>query len=562
MCQAGAILDQSTSAAGFINDAIDNLTDGGQIFIRAGTYVISSTVTINGLSGGPRNITLTGEGNSTVLMQAAGANIAVIYISYGWGDTVEGFTVDGNRANQGTSGNGPLGNGQSTWLILSKYSNQTVVRNMVLDNGYSYGIFAYRDTDDILQNNIVTNVEEDSIHCDSSTGCLIQGNVVDGGSDIGITALSSSLTQVGEDNIIIGNIVRNISYNLDPFGANSHTCISLQPMGQNMTDNVISNNVLQSCKGYGIDNVVSHYAVRTVISGNSFTNDGCGIWGKGFDYLTITANTFYDTAASGGCSGKAIVFYQSSPASISRHVTITGNTFSNIVADGLDVQGGDFLIQNNIFSHIYGYTIDVSYSSASNIAILGNYFEYTDNHAIVLSSRGVGNGIQIMNNVISGNASYYGIDIGAGSQVLVEGNSVSNSSRCVYIGSGASYVSVIANSLWTCATPISDNLYAYVVLKDNVNYNPKGHISSPWNTSPGNDLLDVNTGSGASTPTSTIVYTVWESPKMISVSGGTVTQIQIDGTTLGLTSGSWTLQPGETFEITYSGSPTFVVSGQ
>jgi hypothetical protein len=64
-CDNGAIRYSSTSVAGVINDAIGNLTGGGEVFVKAGIYTLT-TDAIELLS----NVTVIGEGSSTIFVNA------------------------------------------------------------------------------------------------------------------------------------------------------------------------------------------------------------------------------------------------------------------------------------------------------------------------------------------------------------------------------------------------------------------------------------------------------------------------------------------------------------
>jgi hypothetical protein len=102
-----------------------------------------------------------------------------------------------------------------------------------------------------------------------------------------------------------------------------------------------------------------------------------------------------------------------------------------------------------------------------------------------------------------------------------------------------------------------DNIY----ISDCDGYNPVGVITNPWSgagTSAG--LYNVSAQSTPQAfPKSNSVYTVRQTAKRITISGGTVSQIQINGTMIGQTAGSWLLEPGETIKVTHTVNPTGVV---
>jgi hypothetical protein len=68
-----------------------------------------------------------------------------------------------------------------------------------------------------------------------------------------------------------------------------------------------------------------------------------------------------------------------------------------------------------------------------------------------------------------------------------------------------------------------------------------------------------NDGGGSANPVSGQIYAVGQSPKTISITGGSVTEIDIDGTSTGLSVGVFKLGIAETIAVTYSSLPTNTV---
>ena len=91
---------------------------------------------------------------------------------------------------------------------------------------------------------------------------------------------------------------------------------------------------------------------------------------------------------------------------------------------------------------------------------------------------------------------------------------------------------------------------------NNSGYNPVGKIALPWRP----DRALTNDGGGSANPVSGLLYTVSQSPKTIIITGGSGTQIAIDGTATGLSAGVFKLGIGETITITYSSLPATAVS--
>ena len=119
---------------------------------------------------------------------------------------------------------------------------------------------------------------------------------------------------------------------------------------------------------------------------------------------------------------------------------------------------------------------------------------------------------------------------------------------------------VISNNQFNTVTTKITDLGTSTRIYTNLGYNSLGHITNPI-SSAGNTLVD--SGSSA-TWVSGRTYTNSESPKVLYISGGVVTAIVFDGTTLytSATTCSIILQPGDTFSVTFSSAPKIVVFAQ
>lgn len=61
--------------------------------------------------------------------------------------------------------------------------------------------------------------------------------------------------------------------------------------------------------------------------------------------------------------------------------------------------------------------------------------------------------------------------------------------------------------------------------------------------------------------TNTAITNDFTSPMAVTISGGTVTVIKVDGTTMGITSGTVIVPVGKTISVTYSAAPSWVWIG-
>jgi hypothetical protein len=87
---------------------------------------------------------------------------------------------------------------------------------------------------------------------------------------------------------------------------------------------------------------------------------------------------------------------------------------------------------------------------------------------------------------------------------------------------------------------------------NNFGYNPVSGIPNPWPLH-GGDLTN-NVASGNSAPQSGTVYTVRHTPKTISINGGDVSQILVNGVDAGSIAGTFKLGVGESIVVNYGTS--------
>jgi hypothetical protein len=129
----GAVRFSGTDAASVIQSAINALTSGGKIFIKAGTYYFTDTIKPKS------NISLRGEGRATVFKLANGVNKDMVQFDVGVsGVLMENLLLDGNRANNPTSGSGIVFSGASPETGFS-----TTLRSVRIIDCPQHGIYNY-----------------------------------------------------------------------------------------------------------------------------------------------------------------------------------------------------------------------------------------------------------------------------------------------------------------------------------------------------------------------------------------------------------------------------------
>jgi parallel beta-helix repeat protein len=173
----GNIDYSNQNATQVIQYAINALPKGGKIVINGGTYVLSSSLQSNGISG----IELCGQGNATVLRLANSVNHPVLAISSVNNWHVHDLQIDGNKANQASTS-------QSSYGIATWKCANIVIENCYVHDCRTFGIGMSYGTNSTIQNNEVDNSGANGITIDNQEGgggITVQGNVVNGASDVG-----------------------------------------------------------------------------------------------------------------------------------------------------------------------------------------------------------------------------------------------------------------------------------------------------------------------------------------------------------------------------------------
>ena len=120
---------RNTDSATVIQYAIDALTDGGKIFIKAGTYVLTSSIEVKD------NIHLDGEYPATILKNADATRINPLSIDNHDYVFIENLAIDGNRANNTDDAPTNVLNG----IYINK-SHYVKISNVYIYNAVWHGI--------------------------------------------------------------------------------------------------------------------------------------------------------------------------------------------------------------------------------------------------------------------------------------------------------------------------------------------------------------------------------------------------------------------------------------
>lgn len=264
--------------------------------------------------------------------------------------------------------------------------------------------------------------------------------------------------------------------------------------------------------------------------------------------------------------------------------TVTGNTVDNSLY-GIVVNTSSFPVPMN------GNTISSNvFDNCSNPVILGSSYNIVDANQIANCSTGnnaiyltldasfntiSGNtisqntyGIELTggcpNNTISLNdisgSGYAGVEVGSNNNYISQ-NQISQRTIGIIVDSGVLGNVLIGNNIAGATDPIYDQNIPQSAIIANIGYNPVGSIIDPiaGNTA---YLVDPMYGAGSnSTWISGVVYTNSGSSKVLNIFGGTVSVVAQNGVTLfTATNCTVTLQPDDTFSVTFSAAPTINVT--
>lgn len=327
----------SVNASAVFNACVGNLTNGGKILVKAGTYL--GHLTINN-----DNIQIEGEEQeATIIKLPEGANIDVINVQ-AYGCTISNLKVDGNK-DHNTNGNGIKINGSMCRVLHVR----------------------------------IDDVPEDGIHLARTMGTKIHLSTVSGAERYGMY-----LAHEATDCEIIDNLLRSPNYDTDTgiaidgsaniFMANhiwgSQVAVKLAP------EHTVCRIILVS--NY-IENVFQHGILA----------NSCGVWES-----LINDNTFWWSSRDNVGTYDSIYVDLSGDYRFSR-VSISGNVF---LGTGLDdtpttryaIHASNWRFQNNAIQGnvIRGYTGTpvINIPGGQNNIVTGNIGFVTENSGVTEAS--------------------------------------------------------------------------------------------------------------------------------------------------------------------------------
>lgn len=349
----------------------------------------------------------------------------------------------------------------------------------------------------------------------------------DGYTVIGNTCIGCTLGGFnGINNIISGNVVDNPSY--------ESPGIFIPECAQN---SVVSDNIIRVKNLSGI-------LVRTKYPNLSITNnqikcDGTDTQGisiaNDIDGLSIRGNTIE-------CIATAISISDYAGTKNTSDCIITDNKLTSTLEYGIRINCPTYSRSNiKISGNIITAPEPILIGGATAKMSINNNTLFATGECIRLYSTASSHErIDIINNICHGGTDL--IDFQQCNYIQVLGNVLYDATGyAVSCNADNTHYSIIGNVITNCTSSIRNISPATdQIITNNPGFNPVGNFTAP------------------TVPASTVAYTnSYGYPCMVSIYGGTVTAITIDGVATGQTSGTFVLSPGETIAITYSSAPTW-----
>ncbi len=324
------------NSRGYIQDLIDNASNGDTIYIPSGTYYESIII--------DKPINLVGEDRDTTIIDGSGSG-DVVKVTADWVN-ISGFTIR---------------NSEISYSGIDIISNNNTIIDSSISNNW-VGIWVKNSqSNTILNNNFNLNNRRGINLEDSNSNTITSNNISN--NKYGITLNFSY------QNIITGNTVTFNYWGIDVWDSSTYNTITGNTISNNdyygiylygssrnnITDNTISNNE------YGI--IQLYFSNYNTITGNTISDNDEGIYLHGSS-TTISGNTISN-------NNEGIYLTES------RQHIITGNTISNNGGIGIYIQNSD---NNNIYHNNFIANTDNAYDEGDNswddgYPSAGNYWD-------------------------------------------------------------------------------------------------------------------------------------------------------------------------------------------
>ena len=388
----------------YIQNAIDNATDGDTVYVYSGTY--NENIIIN------KSIQLLGESKETTVINGNDSgDVITITVDY---VIISGFTIEDSGDDYSNHDAG-----------IKLLSNE----NIITDNCITYnreGIYlSSSNGNNISSNSINYNRNAIRLH-DASKHNIISGNtIITWSSSFGVYIENSS-----DNNMIFQNTITNPDgwalYILESQENNiSDNTVMKSEYGISMVysnDSIISNNFLKQNEYSGISLTGSS---GNIISQNTFEFDGLFIW-----------NSYHNTVSDNTVNGKPLIYFEDES-----DMTVPGNAgqiilvnCNNILIENQDIKdtsvgielwySDNCEISRNILTHNKGniYLRNANYTRINQNTLISNE-SYIFRHSLELREC-VGN--SITQNDFSSTVEYHRLFIYNSHYNNVSGNNFSD----------------------------------------------------------------------------------------------------------------------------------------
>ena len=491
-----------SDAAGVICAAIAALANGGRVFIKAGTYTLSSlNVLIGGEAGSAAigstavsNVDLCGEGEATYLKAAANLNgtlVAAMNVS-GW--HIHDLQLDGNRANQNGSGTNPELMGID---ILS--ATNCVIEKCHVHDCKTYGITVSSGTRCSVLDNYVLNCNANGIILYGGQSIVARGNQINGASDVGLDISGVSSTDPIMDVVCEGNTIKNVNLGVCPWGLNTGAGVDIGDNGYAVRVAVIGN-IVDTGVGWGIQSVPSGTNADILIEDNEVCNFQGGIYVGSTTGLKANGNLI-DTTTGTNNLGDGVFIYSNTPDASVQNNTITGTGYTPILiqSTGAYVIGNTIILLSNAASSTYAAQIQASGCNFSNNMI-------------------------DLSNAPGGSSGCYGIGVGADGAVVGGNRLIGNAANQSWfpVVTYNNYGVYVGNACSNFSGFIDNGVGNFIF--GNYGWNPYNKISSPFNTT--NNTIGTN--GTTDVPVASTDYVAQGPPITVVWSGGSGVSVTIE----------------------------------
>jgi hypothetical protein len=299
-----------------------------------------------------------------------------------------------------------------------------------------------------------------------------------------------------------------------------------------------------------------HVRVQNV-NGDGWRFDGTT---GGFSYQSNTVHL--ENCWSYGNANNGLV-----TTSYTADIHLHGGDYGFNGASAVTLQGGSSSIRSAV---LWGTTSGPGLIiGAPSIQVTGCNIEGNNQQGVVINQYGsysLITGCKVYDNSVAGSGSYDGVYINGVSgtnttAVFVLNNAIypnlnsggTTQRYAVYLGTYHQNCQVIGNvvgfagsqAAWSPSNTLISGEGQSDWITNNPGFNPVGKVTAP------------------AIPTSgTTMSNPWGFPVTVYVSGGTVTGIQVDSNSIGLTAGAIHLGPNDTITLTYSAAPTWLWIGE